>query len=227
MKVAISQSSFIPWPGYFFLINAVDIFYFYDDTQYTSRDWRNRNYIKCPNGKLQISIPVKKHYRETTIENIEISKEFNKDNFFETLRRNYKKSFHYDEILILIDKCFSDNTNNLSKLNQKLIKSISEYLEIETEFQNTNGIGKELNKSDRLIKICQDTGAKSYFSGPTAKTYLEIDKFLKNDIEVVFINYPEFLYKQLWGKNLPNLSILDLLFNYGKDSIKLIKYEKN
>ncbi len=227
MKIAISQSSFLPWPGYFYLINSVNKFYFYDDTQYTSRDWRNRNFIKCPNGKLQISIPVKKHNRETKIENVEISKEFNKDNFFETIRRNYKKSFHYDEILLLIDKCFADNICNLSKLNQKLIKSISEYLEIETEFQNTNGIGKELNKSDRLIKICQDSGAKTYFSGPTAKTYLEIDKFLKNDIKVVFINYPEFLYKQLWGKNLPNLSILDLLFNYGKDSIKIIKYEKN
>jgi len=217
MKIAILQSNFLPWPGYFSLINSVDIFYFYDSVKYTKRDWRNRNFIKGSNGKILITIPIKKSTQNTPIRDIQISKTFHIEDLKKTIYKNYKKSVYFDEIYSLIFLNINNNQTSLSELNQSLIKIICNFLEIKTEIRNVNSI-ESTGKNEKLIEICNKVNAKIYLSGEKAKNYIDESLFIKNNIRIQWMKYKRYDYPQLWGEFIPNLSIIDMLFNLGKNA---------
>ncbi|MDB3981407.1 WbqC family protein [Acidimicrobiia bacterium] len=224
MKTAIIQSNYIPWLGYFNIISLVDNFVFYDEMQYTKRDWRNRNYIKTPEGKFMLTVPVKTkgNYAEK-INNIKIADSDWGNKHLKSLIYNYKNSKHFEEIYDLISSIFLDQEiETLSQLNQKLIIKISNYLELNTTFFNSTKYLLNGDKTDNLIEICKDLNTKTYISGPYGKTYIDIDKFTKVNINFQFFDYPKYSeYNQQWGEEfMPNLSILDCLFNCGKDTKK-------
>jgi len=215
--IAIIQSSYIPWKGYFDIINDVDTFVFLEDVQYTIRDWRNRNKIKTPDGISWISVPVKKKTNQKIFEA--------KINYSEDWINNHKKSIHHsyassEYYYSFVDDIFSIFTkkfDTISELNIFAVKKISDLLGISPCFINSLDIQTQGTKDDKLINICRELNADIYLSGPSAKAYIDESKFKKNNIELRYKSYegyPE--YPQLWNNFEHFVSIIDLIFNCGE-----------
>ncbi len=224
-KVAILQSNYIPWKGYFDLISYVDEFIIYDDMQFTKNDWRNRNKIKTPQGLHWLSIPVgsdtNRKIREVT---------FTDNNWREkhckVLEANYKKSPFFEEVFSFIKPIIIDkNLNSLTQLNVSLIKSICSYLGILTPITYCWDYGLIEGKTERLVNLSQRAKADIYVSGPAAKDYIEEIFFKEQDVRLEWFDYNNYpAYPQLWGSFEHSVSILDLIFNCGKESYKYMRY---
>lgn len=230
MKIAISQSNYLPWKGYFDLIKNVDEFIFFDEVQFTRRDWRNRNLIRMEYEKKWITIPVlnKGNYNEI-ISNMKVSQVNWKELHLNLLKQSYIKSKYFNETYEFLKNCFNDiNTNSLSEINIFLIKKICEYLKIKTFFLNSNKIKKiESNQtaSKRLLEIILERKAKIYYTGPAAKSYLDEKLFREKNIAINWFNYGKTkIYKQPHKDFYENLSIVDCLMNCGKNTTKFLNY---
>jgi hypothetical protein len=219
-KIAISQSNYIPWLGYFLLIESVDEFIFFDEVQYTRRDWRNRNKIISGNDVIWLTIPIKSkgNYKEK-ISSIVVNDESWIEKHLQKIKINYSKSKYFDLIYPKIYKLYKDiKSNNLSDINQKLIINISKMLGIKTIFKKSSNFKtKFINNKDpnlRLIEICKDTKAKYYYTGPNAKNYIKEKVFLENKIKIIWFNYEKnFQIKK--NNNYSTLSIIDHLMKFG------------
>jgi hypothetical protein len=226
-KVAILQSNYIPWKGYFDLIAAVDEFILYDDMQYTRRDWRNRNQIKTPQGLSWLTVPVRvKGKYHQTIRETEIDGEEWKQIHWRTLQANYKRTPHFEEIMSLLEPIYlSAEHSHLSQLNRSLIEFVCLYLGIRTKITSSWDYNLIDGKTERLATLCAQAGGTEYISGPAAKDYVVESIFTNMDIKLTwfdYVGYPE--YPQLWGDFQHGVSILDLLFNCGKDASKYMRY---
>lgn len=222
-KLAILQPSYIPWIGYFEQIANVDIFVFYDDVQYTKNDWRNRNRIKTQNGESWLSVPVKASTKKKISEVMVDDTKAWRIKHLKTLKQFYSKSKYFKDIYPLLEKNINSNTNSISDLSIIIIKDISKYLELDTKFYLSSNLDVAGDKNTRLINICKHFNVSTYYSGTAAKEYVDAELFLKNNIELMFQDYKHPKYKQLHGEFLPYLSIIDLLFNYGRKSLKIIQ----
>lgn len=225
-KVAILQSNYIPWKGYFDLIAAVDEFILYDDMQYTKRDWRNRNQIKTPEGVAWISVPVKvKGKFEQTIRETEIEGDGWKSQHLKSFAFNYKKAPHFDEIMALITPLYAREYTHLSVLNRTFIEAICGYFGIKTKISNSWDYPLGDGKSERLADLTLAAGGTEYISGPAAKDYIEEQIFTDRKLKLSWFDYagyPE--YPQLWEAFAHGVTILDLLFNCGQDAPKFMRY---
>lgn len=228
-KVAILQSNYIPWKGYFDLIAAVDEFIIYDDMQYTRRDWRNRNKIKTPQGLKWLTVPVQvkgkyfQRIRETEIDGDQWQKEH-----WQTLKTNYGKSEYFKSIALQLEALYLEETyTHLSALNLKFIHWVCEKLNINTNIRDCCEYELVEGKTERLLSLCQQAKATEYISGPAAKGYLDESLFSRAGIGVTFFDYSNYpVYPQLWGEFEHGVTILDLLFNCGLDAPKYMKYVK-
>ena len=155
-RVAISQSNYLPWKGYFDLIASVDEFILYDDTQYTRRDWRNRNQIKTPQGLIWLTVPVKvKGKFHQSIRETELTDEPWARKHWDTLLNNYRRTPHFAEIVSLLEPHFLQQTHNrLSSLNRSLIETICGYLGIRTTISDSSGYRLIEGKTSRLVDLC-------------------------------------------------------------------------
>lgn len=221
MKVVILQPSYIPWRGYFDQIRRADVFIFYDDVQYDKHGWRNRNLIKTAQGTQWLTIPV--HSRGVTegiaIKDVRIdwSKPWAK-NHLKALTFAYKKAPYFQNYLPLLesfysrrDECLADFTIETTILLSRALGITSTRFLRSSELTGIDGI-----KTDRLIQILQRVGANHYISGPSARHYIEQEKFHQAGITLEYMeyNYPE--YPQLYPPFDPNVTILDLLFMTGE-----------
>lgn len=220
-KIAILQPSFIPWTGYFEQIYQVDTFIFYDDVQYTKNDWRNRNKILINGRESWLTIPVSYHGK-TKINEVVIDETTKwRKIHLKTLHQYYGKSKYFDEIYSIIENNL-EKENNLSSLCINIVKDISNYLDFKTEFFLSSELNILGDKNKRLINICKHFGCDTYYSGLSAKSYIDINLFCKNNIRVMFQDYKPLSYFQNNKEFVPYLSILDVLFHYGKNSKKII-----
>jgi len=226
-KVAIVQSNYIPWKGYFDMIAAVDEFILYDDMQYTRRDWRNRNQIKTPQGLQWLTVPVlvKGRYhqkiRETEIDGFDWAAVH-----WKTLAQNYRRAPHFDEVAAWLEPLYIvESYSHISQLNRRFIEAICAYLGIKTVISNSWDYTLLDGKTERLADLCAQVGGTEYISGPAAKDYVEESIFTDMGIKLTWFNYtgyPE--YPQLWGEFIHGVTILDLLFNCGKEASRYMRY---
>lgn len=226
-KIAILQSNYIPWKGYFDLIARVDEFIVYDDMQYTRRDWRNRNLIKTPQGLQWLTVPVlvKGRYhqkiRETEIDGSEWASKH-----WKSLTLNYQRAPHFNEICSWLEPLyFGKNFSTISQLNRDLIQVICAYMGIKTTILNSSDYKLLDGRSERLLDLCVQAGGTEYISGPAAKGYIDETVFADMGVKLTWFDYagyPE--YSQLWGEFVHGVTILDLLFNCGKDSPRYMRY---
>lgn len=225
--MAIVQSNYIPWKGYFDMIAAVDEFVLYDDVQFTRRDWRNRNQIKTPRGVEWLTVPVKvrgrylQSVRETEIDGTDWQAEHRK-----TLEQNYRKAPCFAEIAALLEPVYaSAGYTHLSVLNRDLLALVCGYLGIRTRVTDCSAYTLVEGRTERLVELCVQAGASAYVSGPAAKAYLDESMFARRGISVEWFDYAGYPpYSQLWGEFAHGVSILDLLFNCGKDSPRSMRY---
>lgn len=227
-KIAILQSNYIPWKGVFDMINQVDIFVFHEDVQYTKGDWRNRNQIKTPNGLEWLTVPVKKAPTESKIFEIEIANEINwQRNHYNKIRQNYSKAPFFKEYHFILEDIYLKNKwTNLSQFNIYTTKLIANVLGIKTKFIDSIELKTTGVKDDKVIDICKELNATHYLSGPAAKEYITEDKFRNANIGLGYIKYEYPEYNQLHGDFNHYVSVLDVIFNCGKDSPKYIFQNK-
>jgi len=223
-KIAILQSNYIPWKGVFDLINQVDKFVFFDDVQFTKRDWRTRNKIKSPNGEIWLTVPVKKAPRGTKIYEIEISQEEDwQTKHYQSFKHSYSKTPYYDQYHYLLEEIYLKRKwKMLSEFNIFTTKLLCKALGVETEFYNSVELEVDGAKDDRLIQICQAVKGDFYISGPAAKDYIVNEKFKREGIRLAYINYEYPEYEQKFGSFNHFVTVLDVLFNCGEGSKKSI-----
>jgi hypothetical protein len=225
-RVAILQSNYIPWKGYFDLIRNVDEFILFDDVQYTRSDWRNRNKIKTPHGVRWLTIPVEtKGNFGQTIEQTIISDPGWAVKHWEIIKFSYAKSPCFDEFRQPIQDAYLGCTErNLSRINERFLRVICNLLGISSKFSRSTDYRQISGKTERLVSLCQQADASEYYSGPAAKDYIQPQLFEEAGIKLRFVDYdgyPE--YPQLFPPFEHQLSILDLLFNTGPDALQFMK----
>jgi hypothetical protein len=225
-RVAIVQSNYIPWKGYFDIINQVDEFILYDDRQYTRRDWRNRNLIKTPNGLLWLTIPVRVKGRydqridETMISDPEWAKKH-----WKTISHAYASAPHFERLRDDFAALYEDpGDEHLSAVNHRFLEAICGMLGIRTRLSWSSDYPAVGDRTERLVSLCRLAGAQEYLSGPAARTYIEEERFQEAGIALTYMDYsgyPE--YPQLYGGFEHGVSVVDLLFNAGPDAPRFMK----
>jgi WbqC-like protein family len=226
-KIAILQSNYIPWKGYFDIINMVDEFILFDEAQYTKRDWRNRNKIKTPNGASWLSIPVNvKGKFEQSIRETEIHDKHWTQDHWKSLHHNYAKAPYFREYRPFFEELYALAAEEtlLSEVNYLFLRNICDLLGIHTRLSWSSDYNLVTGKTDRLIGLCQQVGGKEYLSGPSAKDYLDESLFHNVNMRVAWMDYsgyPE--YHQLYPPFDHAVSIVDLIFNEGPNAPKFMK----
>ncbi|MFI5024045.1 MAG: WbqC family protein [Alphaproteobacteria bacterium] len=231
-SVAVTQSNYIPWKGYFDIIAQVDEFIILDNVQYTRRDWRNRNLIKTPKGLQWLTIPVQVKGRFTQrINETRVSERDWAEKHWRTIVANYRQAPHFDEygkrLAVFYERCAG--VELLSEINLLFLRGIAELLDIRTPFRLAIDCVPQaemdtMTPSARLAAVCQAAGARRYLSGPAGKNYLDLAPFEAAGIAVDWMDYSDYLeYPQLWGPFEHGVSIVDLILNTGAEARRFLK----
>ncbi len=189
--------------------------------QFTRRDWRTRNRIRTPQGTEWLNVPVlKSDSHHELIDDVTISNDSFLDKHLETIRRNYSRAKHFNPNWEELHSLLSDSYNdNLSTFNQNVIESISDKFKLECHFMNARQFENSTDSTERLLNICLALKATKYQTGSKAKSYLDVEKFNSNGIEVIWSDYDFKSYDQLWDLDFdPNVSVVDLILNVGFDN---------
>jgi WbqC-like protein family len=227
MKCVILQPSYIPWRGVFDQINRSDVFVFYDDVQYDKRGWRNRNQIKTPRGKQWLTIPVYSRGAQTehlAIDQIRIvwDNPWNEDHW-KSLQHAYGKAPFFKRYASLLEKFYARHDERLADFTIDFTIALAGELDIRhVRFLRSSELAVEGQKTDRLLAVLARVGADHYLSGPSARDYIEDDKFKASGIRLEYMvyNYPE--YPQLYPPYDAFVSVLDLLFMTGPEAPQYI-----
>ena len=216
-RVAILQSNYLPWKGYFDIIHDVDLFVFYDDVQYTSHDWRNRNRFKTPSGVRWLTIPVGTR-SDRRICDVELPDGHWRMQHWRRIRASYENAPWYAAYEGLLESLYERRRwTNLSEFNQHAIVTIARgALGIRTEFADSRDHALSGRKLDRLVELLVKVGATTYVSGPAARAYLDEARLAEAGIAVEwkdYSGYPE--YPQLHPPFVHEVFVLDLLFHVG------------
>lgn len=226
-SIAIMQPTYLPWAGYFSLINMVDTFVIYDDVQFDKRSWQQRNKIKTTTGSqwLSVSVDSKGKYNQKINEVLISQQSHDCKTHIRALHLNYSKAPFFKDYSDDIFKCIEANTGLLVELNTSLILLICQILGINTNFIRSSDLGIGGLKEARLVDICKHLAGTQYISPQGSKAYLsESDAFCSGSVELVYqvFDHPE--YPQINGEFIPYMSILDMLFNCGSEkTLELIK----
>jgi hypothetical protein len=224
-RVAIVQSSYIPWKGYFDLIRNVDEFILLDNVQFTRRDWRSRNQIKTRQGLCWLSIPVTTRGRYTQlIQDTMIADPGWGAHHWQTLRASYTKTPYFREYAELVEPIYRQPSSRLSDVNHAFITAICRGLGILTPITWSRDYQSRPERTARLVDLCRACGATQYLSGPSARDYLDLAAFEAEGIAVQFVHYagyPE--YPQPHGPFEHRVSALDLLFCVGPRATEFMK----
>ena len=225
-KIAIVQSSYIPWKGYFDLINFVDEFILFDDMQYTKRDWRNRNKIKTSNGVKWLTIPVevKGKYIQKIKDTIISDTEWNRRHW-SSIVHNYSRAKYFYDYKELFDELYLRSSDKLlSEVNYRFLTVICEALGINTTISWSMEYRLIDGKTQRIIDLCKQSRASEYISGPSAKGYIDEEMFENEGIILRYMDYsgyPE--YNQPYPPFEHGVSIIDLIFNEGPNAPKYMR----
>jgi hypothetical protein len=223
MRIAIVQSNYIPWKGYFDLIHSVDEFVLFDDVQFTRRDWRNRNRIKTPRGPEWLTIPVNTRGRYLDpIKDITISEPSWTERHWKTIAANYARAPYFRQYSGLLERLYADcRETRLSAINYTWIKATCEMLGIRTRLSWSMDYELEQDRTGRLVSICRQAGATTYVSGPAARSYIDAQRFRAANVALVYFDYagyPE--YSQLHPPFDHHVSVLDLIMNEGPNATR-------
>lgn len=224
-RVAVLQSNYVPWKGYFHIIHEVDEFIFYDDVQFTKNDWRNRNRIKTAQGPAWLSIPVGKDLKRLVCE-VELPDASWQANHWERIKAAYSKAPFFGTYRPFLESVYLESKwSRLSDLNQALIRRIAtEFLGIgHCRFGSSSEYRLSGTRQDRLMDLLKQAGATEYVSGPSAKSYIDPSRFAEAGIGLRYMDYSRYPeYPQLHPPFAHDVSILDLLFNCGAGAGEMI-----
>jgi hypothetical protein len=233
MIAAIHQPNYLPWIGYFYKITNCDIFVLLDTVQYEKNGFVNRNKIKTSRGIewLTIGVLTKGRYQQP-INTVEINNDVSWSRIHEkTLSQNYNKTTYFKKYVKLFLEIYGRKWKGLADLNEALIRTICEILDItNVKLVRTSELDIPGEGTELLANICEAVRADTYLSGPSGKKYLSEGIFEQKGVGVKYSDFVHPIYDQQWGEFVPNMSIIDLLFNEGPRSLNIIKrsnYQSN
>ena len=208
------------------MIAKADVFVFLDDVQFTSRDWRSRNQIKSQDGLRWLTIPVGSS-RERKICEVDLPSTTWMRSHHDIVSSAYKNSINFDFGMELLAEIYRPKFKTLSEFNQYWIRYIAiEVLGLSCQFKDSRDVPNSGRGSEKILSICKALNATKYLSGPSASNYLQLETFRESDIDVYYADYSRLpLHNQLHGDFLPNLSILDLVFNENSDLSRFIEID--
>lgn len=225
MKIlSAHQPSFLPWLGFFHKIYLSDVFLILDDTQFEKNSFTNRNKIKGSNGLFWLTVPVKlKGHIQKKITDIEIcdNKIWLRKHLM-AIENSYSKARYFKRYIPFFQDCYSQEWHSLAELNEHVLRWLLKELGIPTEVKRMSDFKFCEKKSDLIIEICQHFNADVYVFGALGKNYADMEKFNQNNIKVYFQEYKHPIYAQPYGSFIPNLSIIDLLFNCGAGAYDIL-----
>ena len=222
MTAVILQPSYLPWRGYFHLMQRADVFVHYDDVQYTRQDWRNRNRIKTAAGPAWLTIPVGTDLNRRICDVTLPSSPWQAEHL-RRLESSYRDTPFFETYRPLLRTLYDRPWQTLSELNQHAIREISALLGITTTFRDSREMDVGGGRLDRLIAILQRAGAGVYVSGPAAKSYIDERRFDEAGIALAWKNYDGYpTYPQLHMPFIHEVTILDLLFHTGPEAPRFI-----
>jgi hypothetical protein len=225
-QVAIVQSNYIPWKGYFDMIDRVDEFILLDEVQYTKRDWRNRNRIKTPQGVNWLTVPVqvkgKYHQR---IDETRVADGAWADVHWKTLSYAYGQAPFFatyrERVAALYEQC--GQLERLSDVNRRLLEGIAELIGITTPLSWSTDYEATAGRTERLVDLCVQAKADVYLSGPAAKSYLDESLFERQGVAVAWMTYSDYPeYPQPHPPFDHHVTCLDLLFSVGPDARRFV-----
>lgn len=226
MRVAIMQPTYLPWAGYFGLMQAVDLFIILDSVQFAKRSWQQRNQIKTPSGAQWLTVPVlSKGKLNQLITDVEI----NPDSDFplghqKAIETNYRKTRYFENYAQRLFTRLRAPSKKLAEITTGLILEIKDFLGIPTPILRSSQLASSGAKAELLAALCREVRASEYISPPGSKEYLANSAaFAKCEIQIKYFEFCHPQYPQNYGPFLPFMSTIDLLFNCGPESTGLIR----
>ena len=231
---AILQPHYLPWIGYFEMIDRVDTFVFLDDVQFVKREWQNRNRIRkfATGTEIKwkwITVPVKRHRQDSLINEIMISNDGDwVKAHCDALEAIYQRSPFFEDffpdIKMILRKM---SCGALTDLNISLIEYVCNLFDIRTRFMRSSEIKVNGKREEKLLNISKEIGAGFYLANNATSEYVSEEYFLKDGVSFGVQNYTHPYYQQMYGGTvlpfISHLSIVDLLFNHGSKGIEVIR----
>lgn len=224
MIIAVHQPQYLPWLGYFDKIDRADAFVLLDTVQFKKNEWQNRNRIKTAGGPQWLTVPVIYKFPQR-INEVAIN---NRDRWQHRQRQaiisNYKKAPYWNYIFPFTEEIFTRIWDYLTPMNIFVVKRLAELLGISTPLYVASDLAAFPDDPDeRLIAITKHLGGDTYLAGSGGRDYMDLDQFEQNGIKVLFQEYRHPVYEQLFGEFAPFMSVLDLLFNHGQESLRILR----
>lgn len=227
MKVAISQPTYLPWMGYFDLIDAVDLFIVLDTVQFEKRSWQQRNRIRMPGGLQWLTVPVKSRgHFEQLVREVEICDPQFAENHIRTIELAYRRAPYFRQYFPRLAEVLHDKSKGaLIELNLDLIRCFLEALDIRTPLITASSLNQSGKRTELLANLCAAAGASHYVSSIGSAIYLlgEKDILLDRGVEILFHHYEHPVYRQLFSPFEPYASVVDLLFNEGDRALEILR----
>ena len=223
--VGILQPGYLPWPGFFEQMHRSDVFVLYDDVPYDRQGWRNRNRVKTANGIAWLTVPVLSSFDEQPpILDVRIDNRRNwRRKHLETLRQSYGKAPFFEDYIGAFEEAYGKEWELLVDLDLHFIDLMKNALGLGgTTLRRSSEFGVGGSRNERLAAICHFLGGGTFYEGAAGRSYIDEELFRREGITVIFQDYRPRPYRQLHGEFVPFLSAVDLLFNEGPGSLRII-----
>jgi hypothetical protein len=229
MRIVILQPSYLPWLGYFDQMFKSDTFVVYDEVQFDKNGWRNRNRIKTPQGAQWLTVPVLTKGRNFPLNReVEINNTLSwQTKHLKSIVQNYMKAPFFDQYMGQVEDILKRAWRFLIDLDMAFIHTLVEHLGLQTKICLSSDLRiPKMEKTERLVAICRYLGADIFLEGDAGRNYVDESLFQKAGINLEFHQYQHPVYHQLYGEFVPYMSIIDLIFNHGEDSLKILTHQK-
>jgi hypothetical protein len=224
MRVGVIQSNYLPWRGYFDFVDDVDLFIVYDDVQFSKGSWRNRNRVKTARGLEWMTVPVRHDFLGQRICDTQIDGSRNWQQHHRALvARSLSGTSYFDDVMALLEPEFDAGHRTISELNVALLRSTCAYLGVDTPIRLSSEFSVAGTRTGRLIRLLTAVGATTYLSGPSARAYLDAERFRQAGIALEYKQYDYAPYPQLWGAFEGAVSIIDTIANCGPAAREVLK----
>jgi len=229
MIISIHQPDFLPWLGFFNKVRQSDLLVIGDHVQYRYKGYQNRNKIKTANGAQWLTVPIVHGFGQP-INKVQIVKREQNGLMWDelhlrTLQVNYGQAPYYDKYIGVFEKIYKKRLDLIADSNLEFLKEIFGILGINVQIKKTSEMNLTSSKTEQIIEICKIVNADTYLSGLGAAQYMEESLFKQNGIKLLYDSYEHPVYKQQFMKLgfLPNMSVIDLIFNEGPESFEILK----
>jgi len=225
LTVVVLQPGYLPWLGFFDQFRRADVFVYYDDVQYDTHGWRNRNRIKTQHGAQWLTVPVR-HSGLVLPRILDVAIDGRRGwarKHVESIRQAYARASFLPKYLPALEEVLERPWERLVDLDIAVVDLICGWLGLVKPVERSSTLGITGERSGRLLRICQHFGARVYLSGNAAREYLDTLSFERAGIRVEWQNFHHPTYPQLHGEFAPFMSVLDLVLNCGDDARAILE----